>query len=80
MISDWRGMRACRADFGFGKPVAFRMLADVVVPGMVAVYGEGEGVEVCVAVEREIVGDLLGDEEWARFFEFGGVEGEDELK
>ena len=65
---------------------------DVVTLGMVLVYptrkrGENEeeagagagkeGVEISVAVEREIVGGLLGDEEWGGFFEFRGVDVEE---
>ncbi|KAM7204513.1 Transferase [Rhypophila sp. PSN 637] len=77
------------ADFGagelLGKPVAFRHLfGSVVSDGLVIVYppkksahggeDEEEGIELHFAFEKELVDQLLCEEEWARYFEFRGVD------
>ncbi|OIW24594.1 hypothetical protein CONLIGDRAFT_685556 [Coniochaeta ligniaria NRRL 30616] len=84
-ITDWRDADVCAtADFGFGRPAAFRHLADTVTEGLVIVYppragpaGDDEGIELQVAVEGELVGRLVDDAEWGRYFEFRGVDAEE---
>ncbi|KAB5566313.1 transferase [Coniochaeta sp. 2T2.1] len=80
-VTDWRDADVCAtAEFGFGRPVAFRHLfSDTVSEGLVIVYppkqgGEDEGVEVQFAVEKELVGKLVEDEELGRWFEYRGVD------
>ncbi|KAB5513433.1 transferase family-domain-containing protein [Coniochaeta sp. 2T2.1] len=84
VVTDWRDADVCGADFGFGRPVAFRHLFDTVTEGPVIVYppragpaGEDEGVELQVTFEKELVPQLVEDPEWSRFFEFRGVDAEE---
>lgn len=81
VITDWRDADVCTADFGWGRPTAFRHLFDTVTEGLVIVYpprngpaGEDEGIELQVAFEEELVEKLLADEEWNKYFEFRGVD------
>ncbi|KAK4188566.1 hypothetical protein QBC35DRAFT_495826 [Podospora australis] len=86
-ISDWRDTNHCEADFGFGKPFAFRFPFDTVTNGLAIVYpvrssegapaGEDEGNEFSIAIEDEIREDLLKDEEWTKWFEYRGVDAGD---
>ncbi|KAG7044270.1 hypothetical protein JMJ77_0012085 [Colletotrichum scovillei] len=88
LVTDWRDADPYTADFGFGRPSGFRCPWDSVTGGLVVVYpprparmspgGDDEGNEVSLAVEKELVWDLLADPEWNRVFEFRGVEVEDE--
>jgi hypothetical protein len=83
-VTDWRDARGVcgSADFGWGRPRAFRHLFDTVTEGLVIVYpprdgdtaGGDEGVELQVAVEKELKGALLEDEEWGRWVQFRGVD------
>jgi hypothetical protein len=80
-ITDWREADLCATDFGFGRPSGFRHLMDGVAPGLVIVYpphngptGEDEGMEVYVAFEKELVDQLVHDEDWAKYFEFRGID------
>lgn len=85
VVTDWREADVCSSSFGFGKPVAYRHLSDRIVDGVVIVYpptregpgGEDEGIEVQFAFERELMQELVDDEEWRRYFEFRGVDMQD---
>jgi hypothetical protein len=69
------------ADFGFGRALAYRLAFAASVVGIVGVYParvDGEGFEFTVAVEGAVVEELLRDEEFGRWFEFRGVEWEEE--
>ncbi|KAK3682981.1 transferase [Podospora appendiculata] len=85
--TDWRETAICEADFGFGRPRAFRHLFDVVTEGLVIVYpprrepesssddGEDDaGCEFVISVEKEIIPRLVEDDEMKQFFEYRGVE------
>ncbi|KAK0734707.1 hypothetical protein B0T26DRAFT_845136 [Lasiosphaeria miniovina] len=78
--TDWRDTDVCGADFGFGKPVAFRHLFDAVTEGLVLIYppraaaGTDEGCEFVLMVEKEVVDGLMADIEFGRYFEFRGYE------
>ncbi|KAK1657384.1 hypothetical protein BDP55DRAFT_699021 [Colletotrichum godetiae] len=90
LVTDWRDADPYTADFGFGCPSGFRCPWDSVTGGLVVIYpprpaavgespsGEDEGNEISLAVEKELVWDLLADPKWNRMFEFRGVEVEDE--
>ncbi|KAK1715205.1 hypothetical protein BDP67DRAFT_399687 [Colletotrichum lupini] len=88
LVTDWRDADPYTADFGFGRPSGFRCPWDSVTGGLVVVYpprpakmspgGDDEGNEISLAVEKDLVWDLLADPEWNRVFEFRGVEVEDE--
>ncbi|EXF86399.1 hypothetical protein CFIO01_00096 [Colletotrichum fioriniae PJ7] len=90
LVTDWRDADPYTADFGFGRPSGFRCPWDSVTGGLVVIYpprpadtgmrpgGEDEGNEISLAVEKELVWDLLADPAWNRVFEFRGVEVEDE--
>ncbi|RKU41628.1 hypothetical protein DL546_005400, partial [Coniochaeta pulveracea] len=43
VITDWRDADVCTADFGFGKPTAFRHLFDTVTEGLVIIYPPRNG-------------------------------------
>ena len=73
--TDWRDAAACAADFGFAQPRALRFPFDTVSAGGPA--GEDEGCEFCVGFEKMLAGDLVADAEFARFFEFRGVDAEE---
>lgn len=84
VMTDWRDADVCTADFGFGKPTAFRHLFDTVTEGLVIVYpprkgpaGDDEGIELQVAFEKELVKRLVDDPEWGGYFEFRGVDAEE---
>lgn len=84
VITDWRDADVCTADFGFGKPAAFRHLFDTVTEGLVIVYpprngpaGDDEGIELQVAFEKTLVQQLVDDPEWNKYFEFRGVDAEE---
>ncbi|KAE9582304.1 Acyltransferase easC [Colletotrichum fructicola] len=83
-MTDWRDADVCSADFGFGKPSAFRHLLDTMAEGLVIVYpphrgpaGEDEGIELQFAFEKELVQQLVNDPEWKKYFEFRGVDAEE---
>jgi transferase family protein len=80
-VTDWREADVCTSTFGFGTPLAYRLLFDRFVEGLVIVYparegpaGHDEGVEVQVSFEEELVGMLVGDKEWNEYFEFRGLD------
>jgi hypothetical protein len=87
ITTDWRDLNPYEADFGFGKPYAFRHPFDRVTNGFIIVYperknggpaGEDEGNEILIGFEKKIVKDLLEDPEWSKFFEFRGFDGEEQ--
>jgi Transferase family len=81
VVTDWRGAEMCEADFGFGRPAAFRQLSDVVIENMMIIYPplklEGvsdQGVEVMLPFEKHATDILFQDADIKRFFEFRGFE------
>jgi hypothetical protein len=89
-VSDHRGAAAvigggaeAGAEFGFGKPVAYRQLWGAVDVGMVYVYparagGEDEGIEITIAFEKVLAKELVEDEEFGKWFEYRGVDWEED--
>ncbi|KAL3476585.1 hypothetical protein BJX99DRAFT_227665 [Aspergillus californicus] len=86
ITTDWRDTRPCDADFGFGKPHAFRFPFDTVTAGLTVVYpvrtnnppaGEDEGNEFSIGFERELARQLIQDPEWNQYFEYRGVDAEE---
>ncbi|KAI0386950.1 hypothetical protein F5Y04DRAFT_74076 [Hypomontagnella monticulosa] len=84
----WRDSRVCEADFGFAKPFAFRVPFNTVTAGLTIVYpprtngapsGADEGNEFAIGFEKEIAQDLINDPEWNKYFEFRGVDAEEQL-
>ncbi|KAI0899509.1 transferase family-domain-containing protein [Annulohypoxylon nitens] len=80
VVTDWRSADMCDVDFGFGRPVAFRQLSDVVEHMMVIYPPMGSngnadrGVEVMLPFETHAIDMLMEDVDMKRFFEFQGVE------
>ncbi|KAI0384212.1 acyltransferase [Hypomontagnella monticulosa] len=81
IMTDWRNTKICDADFGFGKPIAFRHLfANKIDEGLVIVYppratgNPDEGCEFMIPFEKQLVDQLLGDPEFSKYFEFRGYE------
>ncbi|KAH6640732.1 hypothetical protein F5144DRAFT_599413 [Chaetomium tenue] len=77
------------AEFGFGKPVAYRQLWGRVDVGLVIVYparagrlgeegGEDEGLEFMIGYEKVLAKELVEDEEFGKWFEYRGVDWEEE--
>jgi hypothetical protein len=82
--SDWRGTRACEADFGFARPCAFRLLSDVIMEGLTLVYpprgnelcaDADEGLEFMMTLEKELLAGLRRDPDFVKWCEFRGVDG-----
>ncbi|KAF6834745.1 acyl transferase [Colletotrichum musicola] len=83
-MTDWRTADVCGADFGLGKPVAFRHLFDTLSEGLVIVYpphngpaGDDEGIELQFAFEKELLTQLIEEPKWKKYFEFRGVDAEE---
>lgn len=80
VVTDWRSADMCDVDFGFGKPVAFWQLSDVVehmtviYPPMGSNGNADRGVEVMLPFETHATDMLMEDVDMKRFFEFRGVE------
>lgn len=83
--TDWRDADIAGANFGFAKPHAFRLPMDHVTPGLQVVYpprsndpGSDEGPEFLIGFEKELTQGLLEDPEWSKYFEFRGIDAEEE--
>ncbi|PGH11405.1 hypothetical protein AJ79_04906 [Helicocarpus griseus UAMH5409] len=80
LMTDWRDTRICEADFGFGRPKAYRHLFDTVSEGVNIVYpprntgDPDEGCELVISCEKELVKQVLADGEMLMYFEFRGFE------
>jgi len=81
VVTDWRDMDMCAADFGFGRPVAFRQLSDRVIENLLEIYPrrqvEGDadhGLEIVVPFEKHAVDMLIEDPDMKRFCTFWGFE------
>ena len=88
ITTDWRESKPYDADFGFGKPYAFRHPFSTVSNGYIIVYprrkqggpaGEDEGNEILIGFEKDATKDLLEDPEWNKYFDFRGVDGEETM-
>ena len=85
ILTDWRTGNHCTVDWGFGKPIAYRHLFDRTMEGLSIVYprrngpaGKDEGLEVLVTVEKELLAQLVNDADWAKYFEYRGVDADTE--
>lgn len=82
VVTDWRKADMCNADFGFGRPAAFRQLSDIVIENMMVIYpplkgndkDPGNGLEVMVPFESHAVDMFKEDAELTRYFGFRGFE------
>lgn len=82
IMTDWRDSKICEADFGFGRPKAFRHLfSNTVTEGLAIVYpprdkgpDTDEGNEFVVTLEKDLVEALTEDPEMKKYFEFRGFE------
>lgn len=79
--TDWRAANMCDVDFGFGRSMAFRQLADTVVENQMMIYpprrvnGDPDhGLKVVVPFEKHAVEILIEDPDMKKFFEFRGFE------
>jgi hypothetical protein len=78
LMTDWRSMRVCQADFGFGRPRSFRgLIKSAWGPSVIAYESRGPeeegGFEFDVIIEEEIVDSVLQDEEVTKWFDFQGM-------
>lgn len=83
--TDWRNFRLCDNDFGIGQPMAYRNLTDKVVENMIVMYpphkgnaGKDQGVEVVLPFEKQFVDLLINDPIMKEYFEFRGIDVEDQ--
>ncbi|KAI1372418.1 acyltransferase [Hypoxylon crocopeplum] len=81
IMTDWRDTKICDADFGFGKPKAFRHLfANKIDEGLAIIYppratdNPDEGCEFMIPYEQQLVKPLTEDPEFKKYFEFRGYE------
>ncbi|KAI0434027.1 transferase family-domain-containing protein [Xylaria sp. FL1042] len=81
--TDWRRATICDYDFGFGRPVAARLIADTVFENMVMIYpprrvggseGSGPGLEVVIPFETHAINMLKEDAEMMEYFEYRAIE------
>ncbi|KAK3351330.1 hypothetical protein B0H65DRAFT_506757 [Neurospora tetraspora] len=86
MTTDHRDCHFGDVSFGFGTPLAYRLLADWIMNGLVLFYPprdlspeSDEGVEFIVYYEKTLVKALIEDPEWCEFMEYRGVEAEDSV-
>ncbi|KAL2267833.1 hypothetical protein VTJ83DRAFT_5110 [Remersonia thermophila] len=89
-VTDWRDADLRDVDFGFGRPCAFRHIADspdsMKGISVVAVYpprpseNPDEGFEFLVSVENDILDAVLEDPDLKNFFDFRGFEIKTEAK
>ncbi|KAH9995933.1 transferase family-domain-containing protein [Xylariaceae sp. FL0662B] len=86
IATDWRDSKPYDADFGFGKPYAFRHPFEMVTNGYIIIYperknggpaGADEGNEILIGLEKDASKSLLEDPDWNKYFEFRGVDGMD---
>lgn len=82
VMTDWRDTKICEADFGFGKPKAYRHLfSNTVTEGLVIVYpprvkeaSSDEGCEFVITLENTLIDKFVEDPEVKKYFEFRGYE------
>lgn len=86
MTTDHRDCHFGDVSFGFGTPLAYRLLADWIMNGLVLFYPprdlspeSDEGVEFIVYYEKTLAKALIEDPEWCEFMEYRGVEAEDSV-
>lgn len=79
--TDWRAPNICDADFGFGKPAAFRHLFSTMSLTNIYIYpprrasaAKEDVFEFAVPVEKVAVNRFLEDVQVKEWFEFRGVE------
>ncbi|KAL2153582.1 hypothetical protein VTH82DRAFT_4737 [Thermothelomyces myriococcoides] len=82
--TDHRDANIVSADFGFARPLTYRHLLDRVTEGAIIIYpprsndpASDEGPEFSIAYEKHLAQDLINDAEFAKFFEYRGVDAED---
>ncbi|KAL2170477.1 hypothetical protein VTG60DRAFT_4857 [Thermothelomyces hinnuleus] len=82
--TDHRDADIVSADFGFARPLTYRHLLDRITEGIIIIYptrdndpASDEGPEFSIAYEKHLAHDLINDAEFARFFEYRGVDAED---
>ncbi|KAK8136798.1 hypothetical protein PG984_004738 [Apiospora sp. TS-2023a] len=81
LLSDWCDAYICNWDFGFGRPLAYRHLFDTITRNLVIIYpprrgpaGEDEGMELQIAIEKELAQQPRKDPEWNKYTEFRGID------
>ncbi|KAI1448857.1 acyltransferase [Annulohypoxylon stygium] len=81
IMTDWRDTKVTEADFGFGRPKAFRHLfAEKIDEGLIIIYpprttsNPDEGCEFMIPFEKSLVAQLTEDPEFKKYFELRGYE------
>ncbi|KAL2138699.1 hypothetical protein VTI28DRAFT_6372 [Corynascus sepedonium] len=82
--TDHRDANIVSANFGFARPLTYRHLLDRVSEGLIIIYptrnadpASDEGPEFSIVYEKHLAQDLINDAEFAKYFEYRGVDAED---
>ncbi|EMD67887.1 hypothetical protein COCSADRAFT_349151 [Bipolaris sorokiniana ND90Pr] len=81
-VSDHRSADVSNFDFGFAKPITYRHLwGDAKSAGVVVIYAPvsssanpDEGWMFTLTMEKELVPKLIETPEWAKYFEYRGID------
>ncbi|KXH30347.1 hypothetical protein CSAL01_11129 [Colletotrichum salicis] len=81
-VTDHRPADVSNFDFGFAKPLTHRHVwGDLVTAGVVLIYppvrsatNSDEGYMFTITMEKGLVPKLMDDPEWAKYFEYRGVD------
>ncbi|KAI1651896.1 transferase family-domain-containing protein [Daldinia loculata] len=79
--TDHRDVKVTLCDFGFGKPIGYRHVIDVVTENLTFVYpprdrspDSDEGPELSISYETRLADGLINDPEWNKYFEYRGID------
>ncbi|KAJ5987964.1 hypothetical protein N7481_003174 [Penicillium waksmanii] len=79
--TDHRNANITGADFGFARPVIYRVLVDSITQGVNIIYpprasppDTDEGPEFSISYEKSLKQALIDDPEWNKYFEYRGVD------
>jgi hypothetical protein len=79
--TDHRSVNITGTNFGFARPVIYRVLLDSITQGVNIIYpprasssGTDEGPEISISYEKSLKQVLINDPEWKGFFEYRGVD------
>lgn len=80
-FSDHRDVRITEIDFGFAKPLAYRLIFEDLPNGLFIAYPprnespeSDEGPEFALYYEKQLAQDLIDDMEFGKYFEYRGVD------
>ncbi|KAK4243326.1 hypothetical protein C7999DRAFT_18305 [Corynascus novoguineensis] len=82
--TDHRDADIVSADFGFARPLTYRHMLGRVTEGIIIIYptrnadpASDEGPEFSIVYEKHLAKGLINDAEFAKYFDYRGVDAED---